>query len=156
MTRAAALVWTAVAMLAFAANSLLCRLALHRTDIDAATFTALRLASGGLVLWLLMTWDCPPAAFVPALVVLTLLLSAAAYHGVEAPGIALGRFVEARLFAPDGVLGYSLRRLMAAWLAPGEPRSRQKEIRSNAPGRAAEPAEQLEVDFVPGRSRQTS
>jgi peptidoglycan/LPS O-acetylase OafA/YrhL len=52
-----------------------------------------------LALWLLMTWKCPAPAFVPALVVMTLLLSAAAYHGVEAPGIALGRLVEARLFA---------------------------------------------------------
>jgi drug/metabolite transporter (DMT)-like permease len=54
MTRVSALAWTALAMLAFAANSLLCRLALHRTGIDPASFTALRLASGALVLWLLL------------------------------------------------------------------------------------------------------
>jgi drug/metabolite transporter (DMT)-like permease len=41
---------TALAMLAFAGNSLLCRLALRDTDIDAATFTAVRLASGALIL----------------------------------------------------------------------------------------------------------
>jgi drug/metabolite transporter (DMT)-like permease len=41
---------TALAMLAFASNSLLCRAALRDTDIDAATFTALRLASGALIL----------------------------------------------------------------------------------------------------------
>ena len=41
------------AMLAFAANSLLCRLALKHTDIDAASFSVVRLASGALVLWLL-------------------------------------------------------------------------------------------------------
>lgn len=40
-------------MLAFAANSLLCRLALRTTAIDAASFTAIRLASGALVLWLI-------------------------------------------------------------------------------------------------------
>jgi len=45
---------TGIAMLAFAGNSLLCRVALAQTGIDAATFTALRLASGALVLWLLV------------------------------------------------------------------------------------------------------
>lgn len=40
-------------MIAFAGNSLLCRLALKNTSIDAATFTALRLVSGALMLWLL-------------------------------------------------------------------------------------------------------
>ncbi len=41
---------TAVAMLAFAANSLLCRLALQQNHIDPASFGAVRLASGALVL----------------------------------------------------------------------------------------------------------
>jgi drug/metabolite transporter (DMT)-like permease len=41
---------TAVAMLAFAANSLLCRLALQRDHIDPGSFGAIRLASGALVL----------------------------------------------------------------------------------------------------------
>lgn len=45
------LVLTALAMAAFAGNSLLCRLALKETGIDAASFTALRLVSGALVLW---------------------------------------------------------------------------------------------------------
>lgn len=40
-------------MVAFAANSLLCRAALDRSDIDAASFTAIRLISGALCLWLL-------------------------------------------------------------------------------------------------------
>ncbi len=44
---------TILAMLAFAGNSLLCRLALAQTGIDAASFTTIRLASGALVLWLL-------------------------------------------------------------------------------------------------------
>jgi drug/metabolite transporter (DMT)-like permease len=47
---------TALAMLAFAANSVLCRLALLQTDIDPASFTALRLASGAAVLWALARW----------------------------------------------------------------------------------------------------
>jgi drug/metabolite transporter (DMT)-like permease len=45
---------TVFAMLAFAGNSLLCRAALRDTTIDAATFTAIRLASGALVLVLLL------------------------------------------------------------------------------------------------------
>jgi len=43
----------ALAMFAFAANSLLCRSALRNTGIDAASFTAIRLVSGALVLGLL-------------------------------------------------------------------------------------------------------
>ncbi len=41
----------ALAMVAFAANSLLCRVALRDTAIDAASFTTIRLGSGALVLW---------------------------------------------------------------------------------------------------------
>lgn len=41
-------------MLAFAGNSLLCRLALKDTAIDAASFTSVRLVSGALALWLLV------------------------------------------------------------------------------------------------------
>jgi drug/metabolite transporter (DMT)-like permease len=47
-------VLTVSAMLAFAGNSLLCRLALRDTAIDATSFTAIRLASGALVLVLLL------------------------------------------------------------------------------------------------------
>ncbi|MDH5277494.1 MAG: DMT family transporter [Actinomycetota bacterium] len=43
-----------LAMAAFAANSVLARLALDRDHIDAATFTLVRLASGAVVLWLLV------------------------------------------------------------------------------------------------------
>jgi drug/metabolite transporter (DMT)-like permease len=45
---------TLLAMTAFAANSVLCRLALKHSTIDAASFTAIRLVSGALVLWLLI------------------------------------------------------------------------------------------------------
>ncbi|PPV36942.1 EamA family transporter [Ectopseudomonas oleovorans] len=48
------LLLTCLAMLAFAGNSLLCRLALRETEIDAASFTAIRLLSGALTLWLLL------------------------------------------------------------------------------------------------------
>ena len=37
---------TGLAMLAFAGNSLLCRLALKQTSLDASSFTTLRLVSG--------------------------------------------------------------------------------------------------------------
>ena len=49
------LLLTTVAMTAFAGNSLLCRAALRDTDIDAATFTSVRLVSGALMLWLLVS-----------------------------------------------------------------------------------------------------
>ena len=45
---------TLLALLSFAANSLLCRLAMQRTQMDAATFTAIRLLAGTLALWLIV------------------------------------------------------------------------------------------------------
>ncbi len=48
------LLLAALAMLAFAGNSLLCRLALRSASIDAASFTSLRLLSGALVLALIV------------------------------------------------------------------------------------------------------
>jgi drug/metabolite transporter (DMT)-like permease len=46
---------TALAMLAFAGNSILCRMALADTTIDPASFTALRLASGAAMLLLVLS-----------------------------------------------------------------------------------------------------
>lgn len=71
------LLLTALAMLAFAGNSLLCRLALRETAIDAASFTSLRLLAGALTLWLLLcmrtasrgnagSWPAAAALFVYA------------------------------------------------------------------------------------------
>ena len=50
-------------MLAFAGNSLLCRLALKHTAIDPASFTAIRLIAGAIMLWLIVKArrDVPPA-----------------------------------------------------------------------------------------------
>jgi len=45
------LLLTVLALTAFAGNSLLCRLALKGNAMDPASFTAIRLMSGGLVLW---------------------------------------------------------------------------------------------------------
>ncbi|MEO8974291.1 MAG: DMT family transporter [Casimicrobiaceae bacterium] len=45
---------TSLTMLAFAGNSLLCRIALTRSGIDAASFAAIRLISGAIMLWLVV------------------------------------------------------------------------------------------------------
>src|SRR5205085_933813 len=45
---------TALAMVAFAGNSLLCRQALKQTTIDAATFTFVRIVSGAVCLWIIV------------------------------------------------------------------------------------------------------
>jgi drug/metabolite transporter (DMT)-like permease len=49
------LLLTLLAMLAFAGNSLLCRVALKGTAIDPATFTSIRIVSGAVALWLLVS-----------------------------------------------------------------------------------------------------
>jgi drug/metabolite transporter (DMT)-like permease len=69
---------TAAALTGFAANSLLCRIALRSGSIDAASFTAVRLASGAVVLSVLAratggnrqhsgSWTSAAALFVYAL-----------------------------------------------------------------------------------------
>lgn len=45
---------TSLAMVAFAGNSLLCRAALKHTNIDAASFTIIRLISGAILLWIVV------------------------------------------------------------------------------------------------------
>ena len=52
-SRTATIVLTTVAMFAFAANSVLCRLALAQTGVDPASFTLARLASGAAMLAIL-------------------------------------------------------------------------------------------------------
>ena len=54
MSYARIVVLTSLAVTAFACNSLLCRLALKQTGIDAATFITIRLASGAIMLWLIV------------------------------------------------------------------------------------------------------
>lgn len=50
-------VWcTTAALAAFAANSVLCRMALGQRTIDAATFSTIRLAAGAVALLLVMAW----------------------------------------------------------------------------------------------------
>ena len=54
MSRPLTFLYTLLAMIAFAGNSLLCRLALRHTAIDAASFTSIRIVSGALALWLIL------------------------------------------------------------------------------------------------------
>jgi drug/metabolite transporter (DMT)-like permease len=54
MTAARTWTLTALAMSAFAGNSLLCRMALRHTQIDAAGFTLVRIVSGAVTLWLIV------------------------------------------------------------------------------------------------------
>lgn len=54
MKSARIFILTLLAMIAFASNSLLCRLALKQTGIDAASFTFIRIFSGAVALWLIM------------------------------------------------------------------------------------------------------
>ncbi|HEY1991148.1 MAG TPA: DMT family transporter [Gammaproteobacteria bacterium] len=54
MGRSRLLLLTVAALLAFAGNSLLCRLALRGGHIDPAAFTTLRIVSGAVALWVLL------------------------------------------------------------------------------------------------------
>jgi drug/metabolite transporter (DMT)-like permease len=54
MSRLRLFVLVVLTMTAFAGNSLLCRVALRNTQIDAATFTSIRLLSGAIALWLIV------------------------------------------------------------------------------------------------------
>jgi drug/metabolite transporter (DMT)-like permease len=54
MSYARVIALTSLTMIAFAGNSLLCRAALKHTSIDPASFTAIRLISGAMILWLVV------------------------------------------------------------------------------------------------------
>jgi drug/metabolite transporter (DMT)-like permease len=49
--------YTVITMLAFSGNSLLCRMALKETSIDAASYTSIRLLSGAAMLWMIISWQ---------------------------------------------------------------------------------------------------
>jgi drug/metabolite transporter (DMT)-like permease len=137
MTRARLVALTALAMLAFAGNSLLCRVALRQTDIDPASFTTVRLASGALMLWLLVrlrgtdatgrgNWTSAlalfayAAAFSFAYVSLTAATGALLLFGaVQATMIGHGIRMGERLRGPQ-LLGFGLALAgLAGLLLPG-------------------------------------
>jgi drug/metabolite transporter (DMT)-like permease len=60
------LLLTAIALVAFASNSILCRLALGAREIDAASFTTVRIVSGALTLLLIRTATAPRRASAPS------------------------------------------------------------------------------------------
>jgi drug/metabolite transporter (DMT)-like permease len=132
-------VLTAMAMVAFACNSLLCRLALGRGSIDAASFTTIRIVSGAVVLWLIVRLrrrdDIPPvggdwvsafalfayaAAFSLAYVDLSASTGALLLFGaVQATMIGQGLRSGERLRTPQGAgLLFALGGLLGL-LAPG-------------------------------------
>jgi len=130
-------VLTALALLAFAANSLLCRMALRETAIDPAMFTVLRLCSGALALWLLLvvrgtparsagSWHAALALFAYAAlfsfayVALSTGLGALLLFGsVQASMIAYG-FVRGERFSALQSAGFTLAVLgLVALLLPG-------------------------------------
>jgi drug/metabolite transporter (DMT)-like permease len=61
LSRLRILVLTLLALSAFAGNSLLCRTALKHSEIDPASFTSVRIASGALALWLLVRLRTGPS-----------------------------------------------------------------------------------------------
>lgn len=140
MSRARIVLLTALAMLAFAGNSLLCRLALAHTAIDAASFTLLRIGAGALALWLIVrlrgeriggagSWPSALALFVYAAgfsfayvslaaATGTLLLFGAVQTTMIGVGLARGERLRARqlaglLLAFGGLVGLLLPGLSA-------------------------------------------
>jgi drug/metabolite transporter (DMT)-like permease len=74
--------WTGLALVAFAANSVLCRLALGRAAIDAASFSTIRLAAGACMLLFItaaVSKKSPPWHRGNAVSALLLFLYAAAF-----------------------------------------------------------------------------
>jgi drug/metabolite transporter (DMT)-like permease len=81
-----AILLTTLTMLCFATNSILARLALREQEIDAGTFTAVRIMAGALVLVLLTSWQQGR-------------LSAAMVHGSWRAAVALFGYAAAFSFA---------------------------------------------------------
>ena len=136
MTFSRAIVLTVLAVVAFAGNSLLCRAALKDTQIDAATFTTIRIASGAAALWIIVRARGGPAgsgswlsafwlfayaaAFSFAYVTLAAATGALLLFGaVQATMITAG-FVRGERFARLQWLGFAVALAgLAALLVPG-------------------------------------
>jgi drug/metabolite transporter (DMT)-like permease len=110
---------TALALTAFAANSLLCRLALREGSIDAASFTSIRLVSGAMALLIILAVrrERPAGSWRSALALLLYALPfALAYRRLDAGTGALVLFgaVQATMIASGLRKG---ERLLAAEIA---------------------------------------
>lgn len=94
-----------VALLAFAGNSILCRLALGAAAIDPASYTTVRLVSGALTLWLIVRFRRGSRAasglrrswMAGALLFLYAITFAYAYHSLSAGTGALILFASVQL-----------------------------------------------------------
>ena len=130
------MVLVSLAMLAFAGNSLLCRMALKHTSIDAASFTTVRLVSGACMLWLVVrvkgssggagNWWSAAALFVYAAAFSFAYISMSAATGalllfgsVQATMIGYGVYQGERLRTPQ-LAGFALALAgLVALMLPG-------------------------------------
>lgn len=121
MTRLRLAALTALTMIAFAGNSLFCRMALKETGIDAASFTSVRLLSGAAMLWLLMTlqrqaplahgsWRSATALFIYAVAL------SFAYRTIDTGAGALMLFgaVQATMLIAGFIAGERMTRIQTA------------------------------------------
>lgn len=127
------LLLTTLALIAFAANSILARAALTETEIDPVTFTAIRIVSGALVLWLIVklrpglaqgrgSWASALALFGYAIAFSVAYLSLTAATGalllfgaVQTTMVGWNLFTGNRL-APRQWIGFALALAGLAWL----------------------------------------
>lgn len=118
MTRGRLVLLSALAMLAFAANSLLCRLALQQGSIDPASFATLRVAAGVAVLLLLARRRAtaqPPDWPAAAMLWLYMAAFAYAYVSLSAGSGALILFATVQLTMFSAGLRAGERFAAAGW-----------------------------------------
>ena len=121
-TRARTVLATVFALAAFAANSVLCRLALRPGAIDAASFSTIRLMSGAAMLLLLSRWapapTGPPAGSWMSAAVLALYAVpfSFAYIGLSTGTGALILFGSVQVTMMAGALRSGERPLASQWL----------------------------------------
>jgi drug/metabolite transporter (DMT)-like permease len=115
-------VYTTLALVAFAANSLLCRIALHDGAVDAATFSTIRFTSGAVTLLLITIWSGRPAFPVAGSWTSAALLAAYAvpfsfaYTGLSTGTGALIMFGTVQVTMLAAALGSGERPHAAQWI----------------------------------------
>lgn len=127
---------TAFAMTAFAANSILCRIAMRGGHIDPAAFTTVRLVSGAFALWLVVKLSVPgriggdwgsalalavyAAAFSFAYLSLTVGMGALLLFGAVQASMLVAGLMEGERLKPLQGGGFALAVAGLAWLVlPG-------------------------------------